>query len=251
MDNAQVLKNLGLSDNASAVYLAMLEIGPSSVRKVAAAAKVNRGTTYDILKFLIKEGLVSFYHKEKNQYFSAEDPEQLLSTVEKERGRITQVERELKDIIPALKALSNSEGRRKPVAKYYEGYAGIKHILSDILFSVERSDKKEYVVYSSVDIAPFIYKQFPNFTDERIKKGIKVRVIACGGKSSGSIPKLAERKWLKIEPDTSPTYVLIYHNKIGFISLSTDDQIPVGVLIEDRAIFETQMVFFDYLWRVL
>ena len=54
-----IFKKLGLSDKETAVYLSLLEHGAVSVRELARAANLNRGTTYDILKKLQAEGLVS------------------------------------------------------------------------------------------------------------------------------------------------------------------------------------------------
>ncbi|MBI3888691.1 helix-turn-helix domain-containing protein [Candidatus Nomurabacteria bacterium] len=74
-----VLKNFGFSEKEISVYLALIELGSSSVRTIAGKAKVNRGTTYDILKSLINMGIVSYYKKESKQYFIAEWPSPQIS----------------------------------------------------------------------------------------------------------------------------------------------------------------------------
>ena len=61
-----ILKSYGLSKKETEVLLSLIELGPSSVRLVSDRAGVNRGTTYDILKSLIGQGLVS-YHKNKSR----------------------------------------------------------------------------------------------------------------------------------------------------------------------------------------
>ena len=81
----KVLKNLGLNDKEIKIYLACLRLGPSPVRKIAQESGVNRGTAYDILRSLIKLGLVSYYHKDKNQYFIAENPEKLKEALDQKR----------------------------------------------------------------------------------------------------------------------------------------------------------------------
>ena len=48
------LTKLGLSDKEIAVYTALLSLGSAPVRSVSELAKVNRGTSYDILKSLRK-----------------------------------------------------------------------------------------------------------------------------------------------------------------------------------------------------
>ncbi len=67
MDVVQILKKLGFDEKDIRLYLILLSLGPSPVRKVAQATGINRGTAYDILKQLVKQGLVVYYHKEKNQ----------------------------------------------------------------------------------------------------------------------------------------------------------------------------------------
>src|SRR5258708_27934173 len=74
-----ILKNFGLSEKEISVYLALVELGPSSVREISAKSKVNRGTTYDILRALIKLGIASYYNKESKQYRSEEHTSELQS----------------------------------------------------------------------------------------------------------------------------------------------------------------------------
>jgi sugar-specific transcriptional regulator TrmB len=85
MEIQVILKNFGLSEKEIAVYLALVELGPSSVREISAKSKVNRGTSYDILKSLIALGIVSYYNKESKQYFMAEAPEKLLSAIDQKK----------------------------------------------------------------------------------------------------------------------------------------------------------------------
>ncbi|MCK5266986.1 MAG: helix-turn-helix domain-containing protein, partial [Spirochaetes bacterium] len=63
------LRKFGLKDKEIKIYLTLLTLGPSSVRKIALEANINRGTGYDILKKLIEMGLVSHYEKKSYQYF--------------------------------------------------------------------------------------------------------------------------------------------------------------------------------------
>ena len=63
MEIQVILKNFGLSEKEIAIYLSLIELGPSSVREISNKSKVNRGTTYDILKALIALGIVSYYNK--------------------------------------------------------------------------------------------------------------------------------------------------------------------------------------------
>src|SRR3989344_8948567 len=249
MDNISlVMKKLGLNEKEIKVYLALLSLGPTAIRKIALKAGVNRGTTHEALKTLQHEGLASYYHKEKHQHFVAEDPKILANIVNRKKEEIGDIENNLKDIIPQLNSLLEvSSGR--PVVKFYENYSGVRSILEDALSSVGKMDKKEYVAYSSSSISPFLYHKgaFPNFTDERIKRKIYVRTIASG--PGGSTHGQDERRWLT-KKESSPTYTLIYGGKVAMISVGKNN-IPHGLIIEDEGIYKTQFSIFNAVWKSL
>jgi hypothetical protein len=93
----------------------------------------------------------------------------------------------------------------------------------------------------------YLYDAFPTFTDERIARGIQVKVIAIG--AGGELRGLDERKWLKIVPQT-PTYIIVYPGKTAYISLTAKEE-PMGVVIENEGVSETQQLIFDSLWATL
>src|SRR3989344_550645 len=233
----KILQKIGLSDKEIKIYLTSLRLGPSSVRQVADSSGINRGTAYDILKSLIDLGLVSYYHKDKKQYFIAEDPEKIKDTIEDKKNELEKTRIELDKIIPELKSIYNKAGE-KPVVKLYDGFAGIKIILQDVLKSCagETAWDKEYYVYSSSTIKEYLYNVYPDFSDDRIKQGIAVKVISIG--PGGETRGLDTRKWLT-KKESSPTYTLIYQGKIAIISVDSNNR-PIGVIIEDNNIYLTQ-----------
>jgi len=246
MEIIPILKKLGFSDKEIKVYLALLKNGPSSVRMLAQASGINRGTTYDILKSLKEEGLASFYHKDTKQFFVAEDPGALNKTLEQRIENLKEVKEDLIHVVPELKSLFNEAGD-KPVVKYYEGFNGVKVVLSDVLEATESSKEKAYCVFSSADIRKYLYKNFINFTKERIKRKIKVKSIGIG--HGGTVAKLSERKSLNAKK-SSPTYILIYPGKVAMISINSAKQ-PLALIIEDGAIFTTQQQLFNFIWQSL
>ena len=246
MDVVQILKKLGFDEKEIRVYLILLSLGPSPVRKIAQATGINRGTTYDILKHLMKQGLVVYHHKEKRQYFFAEDPLKLERHLD---GRLEEMQRlrtHIQTIIPELQSMYN-RGGGKPVARYYESHHGVKAILQDVLATMSKEKQKEYYVYSSANLRDFLHKSFPQFTRERIKRGISVKVIALG--EGGKEDKLSERKWLTKESG-SPAYTLMYGTKTAHIALDSAST-PLGVVVEDINVARTHQLIFEKLWSTL
>ena len=77
--------------------------------------------------------------------------------------------------------------------------------------------------------------------------GIKVQTISIG--PGGQTLGLDERKWLT-KSDSAPTYTLIYEDKVAMISLGVDSK-PIGVIVEDKNIYQTQKMLFDFIWAKL
>jgi sugar-specific transcriptional regulator TrmB len=237
------LEKIGLSNKEISVYLASLQLGPSSIRAIAEQADINRGTTYDILKSLQKRGLVSYYHKEKNQYFVAEDPAKLNDVITAEQENLEKTKAEISAIIPELKSLYHNT-EEKPVAKYYEGREGVKAILRDVI-ECSQAGEKHYYVYSSAAIRHHLYEAYSAFNKDRLNAKVSVDTIALG--EGGETVGLDRRKWLS-KRRSAPTYTLIYESKVAMISIDRNAKLH-GVIIEDKNLFETQKMLFESLWH--
>jgi sugar-specific transcriptional regulator TrmB len=245
MDKPELLKTLGFSAKEADVYLTVLSGGPDSVRAIAVKAAVNRGTAYEILKSLVAQGAVSYYNKEKKQYFVAEPPEKLMNVLSSRIESLEKSKDSLEEALPELKSLYDSGGT-KPTVKLYEGESGVRTILEDVLETCADLGEKAYVAYSAAGLRDALYESFPGFTKERIRRGVFVRVIALGG--GGQEAELAERRWLTKKKEGAPTYTLIYGGKVAAVSFSPSRK-PQAVLIEDAAIADTQRIIFEYVWN--
>ena len=256
-----LLKKIGLSDKEIKVYLKLLEYGAISVRSLAELSGLNRGTTYDILKKLQEMGLVSFYQSDTKQRFVAQDPEKLLKIIQDQEEELKKTKERIREAIPELKSMQD-KGDSRPISKLYEGKNGIRLILDDVLESMDSltatagspqqssgqaGREREYYIYSATKASDDLNKAYPEFTKQRIKKGISVKAIslATGGGTSG----LDERRWLGTNEE-SATFILIYAKKCAFISRDAAGN-PVGVIIENPMIYETQRVIFLRLWELI
>lgn len=260
MEIQVILKNFGLSEKEIAVYLALVELGPSSVRDISAKSKVNRGTSYDILKSLITLGVVSYYNKESKQYFIAEQPEKLLSAIDQKKEDLEEVRKNIEQSLPLIKTLFEKQGG-KPVVKFYEGSKGVRQIFEDVLGEVSSAaakamaDKSEadklYYLYSSAtaEHRKNVYGAMPDFSEKRIKKGIKVKIISLG--EGGHLVGLDERKQMPLNSkDLKATHEIIYAGKIAHISIDQNGE-PVGVVIQNEEIYNMQKTIFEFNWKKL
>lgn len=236
------LKKIGFSDKEAQLYLSLLRLGPSSVRRLAEVSGLNRGTAYDLLKSLQEKGVVSFYDKESKQHFVAENPEKLFTVLKQQAEDLQQADQELGKLVPELQALYHKGGER-PIARYF-GKKDLNLVLEDVLSTCAESEEKLYRIYSAEGLRHYLYTGFPSFSDARVGKGVRVKVIALG--DGGELRGLDERKWLPTAEHT-PTYIIIYPGKVASISLNAQGD-PVAVVVENDGVYETQKEIFEALW---
>jgi sugar-specific transcriptional regulator TrmB len=250
MEIQVILKNFGLSEKEILVYLALVELGPSSVRDISTKSKVNRGTSYDILKSLILLGIVSYYNKESKQYFVAEAPEKLLSAIDQKKEDLEEVRHNIEKSLPLIKTLFEKQGGR-PLVKFYEGSKGVRQIFEDVLEEVTKLADKSYYLYSSAtpEHRKNVYGAMPDFSEKRIAKRINVKIISLG--EGGRLVGLDERKIMEASKrEIKATHEIIYAGKVAHISIDKNEN-PVGVVIENSEIYQMQKMVFEFVWKKL
>lgn len=245
--NEELFELLGLDRREIKLYRALLSLGPSAIRTIAEKAGINRGTSYDSLKQMQEKGIVTYLPKGKRRLFSAREPEVLLQLAEERRESLNSAIDQLKNrVVPEMHHLMPDFNTAN--VSYYEGDSGIELVLRDILNTVVKQKERSYSVFSSKPIREHLYRPFPNFTAQRIQKGIEVNVIAIG--DGGEDAGLSARKWIKTEGKVDAAYIAVYPPKCAIISLASANY-PTAVVIESKEVAAAQKIIFDTLWGLL
>ena len=241
------LKNLGLSDNEAKVYLAMLELGPSSVIEIARKAEINRPTAYVQIESLKKRGLVSTQMKGKKQIYMAESPEHLEGMLDNQLHEIAVQKEMFSSVLPNLLSLYQSSGSR-PTVRFFDGKEGLLRMQELVL----KSGEKEVLGITPMDE---LLNLFPghksSYTSRRIKKGIRAKLIYTS--AQGPILKDSDEKMLReskfVSLEKMPFRggdLTIFGSSVALTALR--GQIS-GVVIENAAIAESFRQFFNFLWK--
>ncbi|QJD71875.1 TrmB family transcriptional regulator [Marinobacterium sp. LSUCC0821] len=245
--DAQLFSDIGLGPRELSIYRALLALGPSSIRTIADRSGINRGTTYESLKQMQVQGIVTYLPKGKRRIFTAREPEVLLDLAEERRKRLDSAVDELKKrLIPELHQLTPDFSAAN--VQWFEGDDGIEQVLRDILARVGEAKDPVYSVFSSKPIRKHLYRPFPNFTAQRVAREIKVKVIAIG--DGGESADYSERKWIKTEGPVDAAYIAIYPPRVAIISLASENY-PTAVVIDSKEVAAAQQIIFDTLWRLL
>ena len=244
----KLLLELSFSPAEAETYWALLNLETVSIRKVAEFSGINRGTTYEAIKNLVSAGLVHARKSGQREYFSAESPERIYDFIRDKRKELWHVQQQANELIPELLA-KKARPQGKPLVRYYEDDEGVVTILKDVLQTCGQLNEPRYCAYSSKELRKYLYRKFPQFTENRIAEGIYVQVIAIG--EGSDTEGLSARKWLP-EPESGEmsSYTIIYANKVANVSISNDFT-PYGVVIEDAGVAAMQRLIFEKLWTTL
>lgn len=231
-----ILEDLGLNKNEARVYLALNELGTSTVHNIANKSGVHRTNVYDSLKKLIGRGLVSFMVREKVNYYETTPPENLLNMLKHK-------ETELKRIMPQLKL-------REKMAQH-EGQTfilkGAQAFLSAMNNLLESGDTvKIYGAPPPENMKPHVGL----FHQDRIQKKIPIQVIYDFNdkeriKFARKMP-LTEVKFC-FQQFKSPVTNLVCGDKV-LLALWTKS--PYVIQINNREIAEAYKNYFDMLWSI-
>jgi HTH-type transcriptional regulator, sugar sensing transcriptional regulator len=240
---------IGLSGRDKRIYEALLTLRHASVRSIAMQTNINRGSVYESLQALKRAGLVAYTTYGKRQKYTAQPPQLLHELVDEKRRELTSAHSAIDEYAHALR--STQQVSDQPFATSHEDDEGLASILRDVIAELKESHDKSYRVISSADLHDFLYHNFKNYTHERIKHGISVKVIAHEKDSTITKGNLAERRILPSSSIKVPRcYTIIYGTKTAFIALS-DTNVPRGVVIDNPDVTNLQIALFDKLWREL
>jgi len=231
-----VLRELGLSEKEIKVYLTLLGLGQSTVNAVAKRSELNRVTCYDILRYLKEKGLVGYVIKSGVRYFEAAEPQKLL-------GDLHEKEQKLKSVLPELEALKKAV-KEKPSLELFEGLAGIKTVVEDVL-----KEKKESWFIADPNFIDALQYYFPHFIKKKRKLGLFSKVITLDCKRMRTYKKKSPKKYvdLRFIKERLPTTKIIYGNKVAILTFEKENS--VGVILENKQIADAERKLFNLLWK--
>jgi len=127
MNIKQTLQGLGLQEKEAAIYLALLELGESSVAEISKKSGIKRPTAYLLLSSLVEKGFVSQVMKERKKIYTPARPQKLITDTQ---FKLT----ELQQIMPQLDSLFlKKEG--KPAVIMYEGKDQLDHAYDESFYT--------------------------------------------------------------------------------------------------------------------
>lgn len=245
MDN-QILIDLGLTEDEATIYNSLLEWGQMPARTIALRANIGRQLTYKVLDDLIKKGIVEKKEVDtKILLFVPVHPRELEKLLEKKKEEVENIKKNLDESLGSMISKYNLF-IGKPNIQFFEGKEGILKVAQDSLSS--KTDICSFVdIDALLEIYPELNKEYVN---KRLKNNVKKKIISTDSPIVREAVKnddrnLTEQRIVKQKIHFA-TIVMIYDNKVSFITL--DSKRAIGIIIEDTDIYKTNQAIFDYIW---
>lgn len=234
------LQDAGLNETEAKIYLASLELGQTSVSRIAKKAGIKRTTVYLSLENLMQKGLLSAIKKDGKAQYYAEDPRNLERIMAEKKQRIS-------NLMPELLAFTNLIDR-KPETRYFEGEDGIKEVLIDALV---KADREILMMYSESYMTDFDENFFSEYyIPERIKRKISARALLPDNEEMRALAETNEKSLRQSRMISSDLFkikieVMLYgKDNMSIISYKE----KFALIIESPAIHESFRSIFETMW---
>lgn len=240
---ADDLQEIGLTKKEAKIYLAALELGETTIQRIAKKSGVKRATIYRIVDELKNKGLMASYRKKSGTVYWAENPKKLNEKVQAKADLMAK-------ILPNMLAITNLIDI-KPLIKYYEGMDEIKELYIETLNFPEQ----EVVAWESGTA----YAQYgEKFWDEiyipkRLENKIWTRIIYSDVAVGKKHQEVDEKFLRKVRIEHSKDFKFEIQVKLfgGKYSAFISNEEIIGIIIESPKIFNTLKSIFEVHWKTL
>ncbi len=237
----QLLKNAGLNEKESKVYLALLEIGQATVQEIADVSELKRPIIYVLLDEMLQKGFVNTLPNNKIKTYQAIDPGAISAQMQTSAKNFS-------EMLPIFKTLIN-KGGKKPKISFFDTKAGIQRIYDEI------NRQKDAVFIASIARLDL---HFPGSSSEWIKSyklkfnKLSSRTIIPDHPQDIKIAKSFLKVTNKVQIKKLPVFdacdmdIAVYGDKLA---ITTFEESPFLVLIESKAVPSFFLPIFEILWK--
>lgn len=243
MTKEQTLEQLGLTEKQARVYLALLELGESSISLIASRARVKRTSIYNFISELVTLGLITQTQRRNRTLYRAESPQKLKDLIDNRQKQLT-------ELLPELEILYQAAGVTSTRISYYRNPSELKILLYQPLH-----DKARMIDYLwARDVMKKVFGQslLEDYKKQRETAKIFARIIHPRTSDTKPIDPIEDRRRFR-ERRFAPKHLIysasvtIFNNKIAFISSQKEN---FGVLIESAEFTQACRVLFEGLWTI-
>jgi len=242
------LKEAGLTEGEIKVYLALLELGSSTIGPILQKSGITKSIIYRILEKLIKKGLVSYIIKEKTKHYQATQPNKLLDYIDSKEKQLKQNKNKIQEMIPQL--ILKQQTAKKSEATIYEGFKGLMTAYENRYLKLKQGD--EVVLYGLPPEQPGFHHAFWKKNHMKLSKlGIKCRMLYHSNVTDENLKDRNSYKYCEARRmpfnNESPSWVMIYKD-VTLIAIPQGD-LPFAFEITSQQVADSFRNYFEWFWK--
>ena len=236
----KALRDFGLTDKETKVYLAALEMGISSIQELSRKSEVNRATTYIQVESLKNKGLVSVIEKDKKTVIMAEKPQRILEIIDKRKNEVELIEKGINKLMPDLEAIYNVKADR-PRVRFMDTQAGFHFFLEDIM------KRRPDTLYN---LMPQRQQPITEVFCRLVKKIGQLKIVYMLPENTSDTFKRfsnVHSRFYKI--DNFMLDILLFQNIVMINKPILQEKKSTAIIIEDKLFFQSFHALFNIFWE--
>lgn len=256
----ELLKNLGLTENESRVYLHLLEGGNKTAAEVARKLSFDKSSTYRACEHLTRMGLLVSAPLKQGQKrgltFIAQSPELLQDLYQQKLKELKRLGSEMDANVKLLQKMAAANARNTRVKVEY-GLTALQNAMSDSLECKEKVIRERIIgnlnrYFNNREHTRFVVA----FAKERARRGINIIQL----ENEDSFKDLgydeimtAQKKYLKktrlTPPEMQDTSSLrIWDDTINIFTYDDNNEFLV-ITLTDKFVAELLKNMYDFIWN--
>ncbi|MGV8172358.1 MAG: TrmB family transcriptional regulator, partial [Candidatus Woesearchaeota archaeon] len=163
------LMDIGLSKNEAKIYIALNELGNSTIGDIAKKSKIHRSNVYDAIEGLVQKGLASSVIIDKVKHYQSTDSTNLFNMILEKQEKV-------KEILPRI-ALMQGLSKNRSEVFIQEGLPALRRSMDGILDTAYQQHTDILVWGAPSTVGKLIGPFLSNFHTRRIEKKVVMKHI--------------------------------------------------------------------------
>lgn len=249
MDLAGTLRDVGLTRGEAQVYLALLDLGPSTTGPVVRESRISSSKAYEVLDRLMEKGLVTSVLRGTTRVYEALDPSRLRDYLARREQEIQQQRTLLAPILPMLSARRRRR-REQDASRVFHGYQGIRSYFSEVFQSLPVGAERLVLgAHSGYSDRPEVALFFRHLGKRFAGKKIRTRIIfSADRRASAQHYRSLPYTQVRFLDHLTPASVGIQGDNVDILVWTPEKKVLFAITCPEVA--QSYREYFRTLWKL-
>jgi sugar-specific transcriptional regulator TrmB len=236
------LTKLGFTTGESKAYVALSELGPSTVGPIVKRSGIAYANVYDVLRRLAEKGMITYTTRGRTKIFQAAPPGELKQILKRKEEELNEQKDFVKKITPHLNELQKQYDPEN--AEVFIGFRGLRTAYKKMLSESGKNEELLSTYIHDKHYSEAADQFYSELIQEYPKR--KFRVIANGAFRKSNYAKVAHH------PMRYTSIPIFSHGEvIGSFLLLVSWQKPImATLITAKNLADNFRSYFENIWKL-